>query len=225
MNLKNIDKTHFQKLTVLYVEDDPATREEVAFFLEMLVGKLYVAKNGREGLELFYAHEFDMVITDIQMPVMNGLDMVKLIRDINKTIPIAVTTAFSDTEFLMKSIECGVDKYILKPIDIQEMTTIIQKCTNYKILEKKLEACDKYTQFILDQNATFMFIVHDNELDVFKVQMKDMFDAEIELENNQLEKIYTTLNDQKQFTLSYQHFEEIHKSAFVFKEMNEAMAL
>ena len=78
---------NLKKLSLLYVEDDDNTREELEYFLQNKVEKLYVAKNGQEGLELFKEHEneIDLIITDVNMPILNGLDMVKEIKKINKT--------------------------------------------------------------------------------------------------------------------------------------------
>lgn len=161
--MKNFNKELFENITLLYVEDDEMTLEEISFFLERYVKKLIIAKNGQEGLELYKKHNPDMVITDIQMPVMNGLDMAKKIFEINPSVPIAVTTAYSDSSYLMNAIEIGIDKYILKPIDMMEVLAVIQKslhlsCNNTKVYEE-------YIQFILDTNPTFMFIMNSNKVE------------------------------------------------------------
>ncbi len=245
MNLKNIDKRLFETLMVLYVEDDSHTREEISFFLKKLIGTLHIAENGKEGLELFQKYKFDMVITDIQMPIMNGLDMVKEIRKLDTNVPVAVTTAFSDTDFLIKAIECGVDKYILKPIDIMEMAAIIQKCTNYRYMEQQIDEFDHYTQYILDQNASFMFVVCDKDSEYANEQLMDMFGIQSfeEIYNKSLffleehklcqkenwiqyvqsneSKDYTVAFEEgkKRYNLLYKHFKDIGKSVFSFKEV------
>ncbi|HIP02303.1 MAG TPA: response regulator [Campylobacterales bacterium] len=251
MSLKNIDKALFEKLTILYVEDDAHTREEVSFFLKRIVGNLYTAENGKEGFELFQKHKFDMVITDIQMPIMNGLDMVKAIRKLDTKIPVAVTTAFSDTDFLIKAIECGVDKYILKPIDMMEMTAVIQKCTSYGYMEQKIEEFDNYSQFILSQNASFMFTVSNGDLDYANTHLMDMFgiqsfeelydkslyfseDHKLYQKENWIQYVKDNENRQytvalgkldKRYNLIYRHFDEIAKSVFIFKESEENIQL
>jgi len=160
-----IDKTLFKDIRLLYVEDDAMTLEEISFFLKKYVKELIVAKNGEEGLELFKKHRPDMVITDIQMPVMDGLQMSEKIFEIDPSIPIAVTTAYSDGQFIMKAIELGIDKYIIKPINMSEILAVIQKSLN---LQKNLEVegeCEDYIQFILDSNPTFMFIMHSDKIE------------------------------------------------------------
>lgn len=106
--------------TVLYVEDDADIQKVMCGILSVFCGTLYTAKNGQEGLELFYTLKPDLIITDISMPVMNGIEMVKTIRHSDKNIPIMVNSAFSDKEYLLDSIYIGVDRYTIKPIQHEE---------------------------------------------------------------------------------------------------------
>lgn len=68
---------HLNNLDILYVEDDDSTREELEYFLSTKVNNLYVGKNGQEGYDLFISENPDLIITDIQMPVLNGIEMLK----------------------------------------------------------------------------------------------------------------------------------------------------
>lgn len=114
--LQNIAK----KYTVLYVEDDDLIKEAMSRILQLFSGKLYTASDGKEGLKLFYAHKPDLIITDISMPIMNGIEMIKEIRQNNKEIPIMINSAFSDKDYLLDSIYIGVDRYTVKPIKHEE---------------------------------------------------------------------------------------------------------
>jgi YesN/AraC family two-component response regulator len=107
---------YLHDITLLYVEDEPEVRDLLGQLLQRRVGRLLTASNGREGLELFREHRPDLVITDILMPEMNGLAMIEAIRQIDPHTPIIVTTAFNETDYLLKAIELGVDKYLMKPI-------------------------------------------------------------------------------------------------------------
>ncbi len=100
----------------MYVEDDEAILQETAGFLQNYVEKLYVAKNGKEGLELFLDKGPDAVITDFEMPVMSGLEMIKQIKKRRPETPIFVTTSFeNDTLYLTRAIEeYGITQYISK---------------------------------------------------------------------------------------------------------------
>jgi len=118
----------FSNITILYVEDEDKLRENIADMLSDDIKKLYVAKNGYEALKLYKKHDdIDLIISDIQMPRMNGLDMARTIKSLNKTIPIIFTTAFTDSEYLMKAIEIGVDKYIKKPVNMQLLYEAIEQ--------------------------------------------------------------------------------------------------
>ena len=163
--MKKINKEVFKNLRILYVEDDLSTQEEISYFLKKYVGTLYVASNGEEGLKLFKKHNPDMVITDIQMPKMNGLIMSKNILEINPHVPIAVTTAFNDSEYILAAIKLGIDKYILKPLDMLEILVIIQKCMHLNIYKEKEVQYENYIQFLLDVNPRFMFIAHSNQIE------------------------------------------------------------
>ena len=120
----------FSQITVLYAEDETTLRENIADMLSDDLKKLYVAQNGLEALELYEKHDdIDLVISDIQMPKMNGLELAKKIKSLNSAMPIIFTTAFTDAEYLMKAIEIGVDKYIKKPIEMNLLyDAIVQVC-------------------------------------------------------------------------------------------------
>ncbi len=172
--MNKIDKSLFKDVTLLYVEDDLMTLEEISYVLKKYIKNLIVAKNGQEGLSLFKKHNPDMVITDINMPVMNGLEMSEKIFKINPNVPIAVTTAYSDGEYLIKAIELGIDKYILKPINLKEILVIIQKSLNLNKINFESLEYKKYIQFILDTKPTFMFIMHSNQIEYVNSNFMDI---------------------------------------------------
>lgn len=128
-NLKNI--------TILYAEDEEALREITLNILKGFTKKQYVAQNGEEGLELFKKNEaeIDLIITDVNMPIMNGLEMIREIKKINPNIPIIVATAFSNTEYLLEAIDIGVDKYVLKPIDMKKLLQLMSQSLLYHELK------------------------------------------------------------------------------------------
>ncbi|MBD3408908.1 MAG: response regulator, partial [Ignavibacteriales bacterium] len=98
-------------LTVLYVEDSNLLRSSVAHILQKKVSTVFIAENGKLGLEAFRQRRPDVVITDIGMPVMDGIEMLKRIREEEPKIPTIVTTTFEDTRYLLAAIEIGVDFY------------------------------------------------------------------------------------------------------------------
>ncbi|QZY53612.1 Na-translocating system protein MpsC family protein [Crassaminicella profunda] len=131
-------KSILYNLKVLYVEDEEMIREELASFIKRRVGKLYIAVDGEDGLMKFNEYEPDLIITDLKMPKMNGLEMAKKIRNIDQTCPIIVITAISDVDSIINTIDVGIDKYIIKPIDTRELVATMERAALklYKIKSK-----------------------------------------------------------------------------------------
>jgi len=118
----NIGKiTELSELNILYVEDDLETREELVLILKNWFHNLYVATDGQEGLALFKQHKPDIVISDIQMPKMNGLSMSADIKQNNPDQEIIILSAYNDVEYLFRALELGIKHYITKPISIERL--------------------------------------------------------------------------------------------------------
>ncbi|ANE35469.1 two-component system response regulator [Campylobacter iguaniorum] len=122
-----------KNLTVLLVEDEEKIRNSMGSAMEAVFNKVILAQNGDEGLKKFKKFNPDIVITDISMPIMDGLDMASGIRNISKDTPIIVLSAFSEKEKLLKAIDVGIDKYIIKPIDMEELFEAISFLATSKI--------------------------------------------------------------------------------------------
>jgi len=130
-----LDTKELKTITVLYVEDDELIRVQTKTVFEKVFKKIFTAVDGEEGLKAYNEHkdEIDIVVTDINMPKLNGLDMVSKINEITANIPVVVTTAHTDSSFLMNAINISVDKYIAKPFQIKELTiTIVESVSKYR---------------------------------------------------------------------------------------------
>lgn len=108
-------------LKVLYIEDEDFTRNELAIFLKRRVGNLFTAKNGEEGLKIFNENKPDLVLTDLIMPVMDGIQLIEEIRKTGSHCPVIVISALSDSQTIIKTIDQGIVKYIIKPLDTNEL--------------------------------------------------------------------------------------------------------
>ena len=137
------DAAYLRTLTVLYAEDDPCTQVEIAVFLRRRVGTVVTVASGAEGLAAFQAQPAHIVVTDIQMPGMSGLAMVEEIRKLDPSVPVIVTTAFEQTDYLMHAIELGVDRYVLKPIDGQRLEAALVLAAHRLLAEEQLRARQK----------------------------------------------------------------------------------
>jgi diguanylate cyclase (GGDEF)-like protein len=115
------------KLSLLYVEDEEAVRIQLGSFLKRFVSEVYLASDGQEGLELYRKYLPDIVVSDIKMPRMSGIEMVKAIRAINPIQYIIYTTAHSESGFFLEAIDMHVEAYILKPIDLQKLESKLEE--------------------------------------------------------------------------------------------------
>ena len=116
-----------KSLTILLVEDEAEQRRETAAFLEMYYSQVIQAPNGREALALIDKQPPDLVISDIRMPVMNGLELAAEMKKCAPAMPLIFCTAFTDTSYLLKAIELGVAAFVRKPVDTDELLAAIAK--------------------------------------------------------------------------------------------------
>ncbi|MGL1957788.1 MAG: EAL domain-containing protein [Colwellia sp.] len=123
--LENIIK-YSTNLKLLYVEDNQNAREATLMIFEEFFQHIIVAVDGEDALEKF-DDSFDLVITDINMPKLNGLAMTKKIRNLNENIPILVLSAYNESGYFLESIKLNVDGYLLKPIDMDQFLTALNK--------------------------------------------------------------------------------------------------
>lgn len=121
------------KMTALYVEDNPAVLESTCDLLEEVFDQVDTAANGQEGLDAYRAyHEahgahYDFVITDINMPVMSGIVMIEQIRQINAEAFVIVVSAHNEAQYLLQLIHLGVTDFLLKPIEIHQFETVMNR--------------------------------------------------------------------------------------------------
>ena len=133
-----LDLAFLKTLTVLLVEDDPQALEEIAVFLRRRVGTLLTATDGSLGLAAFGAGRPQLVLTDIQMPHLDGLGLVEQIRALDPGVPVIILTAFEQADYLLRSIELGIDRYLLKPIQLAPLEAALQACAHRLRAEHEL---------------------------------------------------------------------------------------
>ncbi len=156
--MNNNETTFASQITVLYVEDEPVIRESLLRSLKRRVKTVYVACNGEEGLNLFKTQKPDIVISDIRMPLMDGLQMSREIKTLSPQTPIIITTAFNDEEFFITSIDVGIDTYVKKPIDLKRLTSAIEKSAALLVQQRIIDEKDQIIrkQYSLMRNEMAM---------------------------------------------------------------------
>jgi YesN/AraC family two-component response regulator len=143
---------------LLYVEDEDFTRRIAISYLKPYFANIYEAKDGEEALDIFHSKRVDIIMTDIEMPNMNGLEFCKRVREESKDVPIIITTAYTTTEYLLEAVSLNLIKYLVKPMDEDAMFEALNIC--FEQLEER--------------DPNIIYISSDIKLDKFnKVIIRD----------------------------------------------------
>jgi len=120
-----------KNFTILYVEDEEMVRKNAVEFLSRVCDKVLEAKDGKEAIKIWSENKPDIIITDINMPRLNGLDMAAYIRAQDKEVQIIVATAHSDTDYLLRAVELQLVKYIIKPITKDKLVRALEMSVSF----------------------------------------------------------------------------------------------
>ena len=125
--------------TVLYIEDEEAIRENMSELISDYFGTFHTASSGEEGYEKFLDGVYDIIIVDIELPKMNGIELLGKIREENRDIHLVVISAHTKTEYLLGSIPFKLEQYIVKPLTSRKikvlLTTLNSAFANESIVE------------------------------------------------------------------------------------------
>lgn len=143
MNMKQFNQ-YSKELTILYVEDDDSIREETLVIFNKIFKEITTAVDGEDGLEKFHQDEFDIVITDINMPKMDGKEMISHIREIDPEQKVVTISAHNESELLISLIKFGINSFILKPMGFQDMVaSLYPVCRDAYAQKINLELIDE----------------------------------------------------------------------------------
>ena len=134
-----------KNITILYIEDDELVRTQAVEYLSLIYANVLEAKNGQDALTVYKKHKPQIIISDIEMPKMNGLDLAKAIRKFDKKIPIIITTAHTQSEYLLEALELQLIKYIVKPVTTEKLKSALTIAHEY-IAEDKNESIIKFSE-------------------------------------------------------------------------------
>ncbi len=147
-----------EDLSVLLVEDDVVSREQVAHMLERMVGTVHTAESGPEGLEVFQAEAPDIVITDIVIPGMDGLELARALRELDFDVPIFVITGVGEPELLVKAVEQQIDTLLLKPVLPDALLAAIQRAGQIIALRRKVREGEQSMRVLMDTFPNFVLL-------------------------------------------------------------------
>jgi two-component system, sensor histidine kinase and response regulator len=135
-----MESRYSKKITLLYVEDEQSILDELIPILERYVDSVYSAKNGEEALRIYHKIGPDIILTDLEMPIMNGLEFIKKIREVDTKVPVLINTAFNENRFLQDAIFLNVRHYLLKPINIKHLKEILSHIKDELYRDRELIA-------------------------------------------------------------------------------------
>jgi len=115
-------------LNILFVEDEENIRKHIVNALGYIVHEIKEASNGKEALEILKTFSPDIIMTDLEMPIMNGVELITTIRQKEMATCIVVLTAYTSQEYLLPLINMHIEHYVIKPIRFEKMLSILQQC-------------------------------------------------------------------------------------------------
>ena len=128
--------------SILFAEDDDQLRKTIVDYLRAKGIKVLPARNGSEAVDSFYDNDPDLIVLDVMMPIMNGMEVCRIIRRRNKTVPILFLTAMSEERDYLNGFKCGCDDYIVKPFPL---SVLYEKCMNLIKRSKKIDSDNSLT--------------------------------------------------------------------------------
>lgn len=136
-------------LTVLYAEDEEMIRLPFTEMLERRIERVIAVSSGEEAYEIYRQGGIDMLITDIKMPGISGFELASRIRHEDQFIPIIVTTAYEFKDYLMRAIEVGINKYLVKPINKISLTEALDDLATMVTFKRNMDECNEILSLIL----------------------------------------------------------------------------
>ena len=150
-------------MSILYVEDDDVIREGMNEFLNRRFDQVFLAENGAAGLDAYHDNAPDIVMTDIKMPVMDGLEMTHAILEQNDKAAIIVTSAYNDAKYLLGAIELGISHYLLKPLDRDKLDASLKQCIEIVLKTRTLR---EHENSVIENDRTINSLLDCGEKNV-----------------------------------------------------------
>lgn len=124
---------------VLYIEDELDVLENISKLLKKFFNNFYIASSAEEALQIFQKENIDLMLVDIELPKMNGIDFIRLIKQRVKNIPVVIISAYTKTDYLLQSIELNLDKYIVKPLTSRKIHSLLNTLNEEFLNDERFE--------------------------------------------------------------------------------------
>lgn len=121
----------FSSMTILYAEDEEGLRHSVTQTLELFFKKVIQARDGEEAIDLFFDENPDILLLDICMPKLDGLSLLKQIRQMHKRVPVIIMSAHTDQNYLLQAVELNICKYLIKPFSKDQFLEALEACADW----------------------------------------------------------------------------------------------
>jgi two-component system, OmpR family, response regulator VanR len=172
---------NFSKQNILIIEDNLDTLELMIEIFESEFASVYSATNGYEALEIFKKNKINVILCDINIPQLNGLDTINKIREINYSIPIIIISAYSDSDNLLKASNSNIQGYFTKPLTLDKVEKIMDKIfhhQNHEITTKNIQLnsstiLDLQNSRVIVNNKIIKFTNKELEFIKLLIQKKD----------------------------------------------------
>ena len=169
-----------KNLNILYIEDEKNIRLNIKKTLELFCENVLDAENILNAKEILTTSRIDIIISDINLPDMSGIDFVKEIRISDKTIPIILLSAYTDKEFLLEATKLKLVDYLTKPINFKDLNNALQKCveeildnSRYIITFKNNIQYNVSHNCLIDNNEKEEIRLTNKELDLLNFLIKN----------------------------------------------------
>jgi len=186
----NYDLHQLKNLTVLLAEDDKAVLNDMAQMLSIFFKEVLLASNGEEALRLYETKKPDIILSDIQMPLTDGVWLVKKIRASDYVTPILLISSYSEQSVLMNVVNSGIDGYIVKPIELEEVlasiinslkrsekpnvnTVHLKNGMTYNLTTKELRKDGLFIDLGIKEHALFLFFLRHLNKTLTKKEIVD----------------------------------------------------
>ena len=153
---------------ILYIENDSISRQATSILLQKLGNKLIIAKDGIDGFQKFQLNSIDLIISDLNIPKLNGIDFIRKVRDINRDVPIIITSTNYDAKVLQNSINYGVQGFLSKPIEIKQLEQQIytikknRKTSSYHIVNTT-HPQEEFYNFLKELKSSIVILIKIEE--------------------------------------------------------------